>query len=58
MIKLICVTANNNNKYYYMEDLHNGNFKVSYGRVGGSETVLTYPISQWDKKYSEKLKKG
>ena len=21
MIKLICVTANNNNKYYYMEDL-------------------------------------
>lgn len=58
MIKLICVTANNNNKYYYMEDLHNGNFKVSYGRVGGSETVLTYPISQWDKKYNEKLKKG
>lgn len=58
MIKLICVTANNNNKYYYMEDLHNGNFKVSYGRVGGSETILTYPISLWDKKYNEKLKKG
>lgn len=58
MIKLICVTANNNNKYYYMEDLHNGSFKVSYGRVGASETVLTYPISLWDKKYSEKLKKG
>lgn len=58
MIKLICVTANNNNKYYYMEDLHNGNFKVSYGRVGGSETILTYPISLWDKKYHEKLKKG
>lgn len=53
MIKLICVTANNNNKYYYMEDLHNGNFKVSYGRVGGSETVLTYPISLWDKKYKD-----
>ena len=58
MIKLICVTANNNNKFYYMEDLHNGNFKVSYGRVGASETVLTYPISQWDKKYNEKIKKG
>lgn len=58
MIKLICVTPNNNNKYYYMEDLHNGSFKVSYGRVGASETVLTYPISLWDKKYSEKLKKG
>lgn len=58
MIKLICVTPNNNNKYYYMEDLHNGSFKVSYGRVGASETILTYPISLWDKKYSEKLKKG
>lgn len=58
MIKLICVTPNNNNKYYYMEDLHNGSFKVSYGRVGASEAVLTYPISLWDKKYSEKLKKG
>lgn len=58
MVKLICVTANNNNKFYYMEDLHNGTFKVSYGRVGASETVLTYPISQWDKKYNEKIKKG
>lgn len=58
MIKLICVTANNNNKYYYMEDLNNGSFKVSYGRVGGSETTLTYPISDWDKKYNEKIKKG
>lgn len=58
MIKLICVTENNNNKYYYMEDLNNGNFKVRYGRVGGSETVLTYPISLWDKKYNEKIKKG
>lgn len=58
MVKLICVTANNNNKFYYMEDLNNGSFKVTYGRVGASETVLTYPISQWDKKYNEKLKKG
>ena len=58
MIKLICVTANNNNKFYYMEDLHNGSFKVSYGRVGASETTLTYPISDWDKKYNEKIKKG
>lgn len=58
MIKLICVTENNNNKFYYMEDLNNGNFKVTYGRVGGSSTELTYPISLWDKKYSEKIKKG
>ena len=58
MIKLICVTANNNNKYYYMTDLNNGSFKVQYGRVGGSETVLTYPMRDWDKKYNEKIKKG
>lgn len=58
MIKLICVTADNNNKYYYMDDLGNGTFEVKYGRIGASETTLTYPISQWDKKYNEKLKKG
>lgn len=58
MVKLICVTANNNNKFYYMEDLNNGSFKVTYGRVGASETTYTYPISQWDKKYNDKIKKG
>lgn len=56
--KLVCVTANNNNKFYNMEDLNNGTFKVCYGRVGASETVLTYPISDWNKKYNEKIKKG
>lgn len=58
MIKLICVTSNNNNKYYYMEDLNNGSFRVQYGRVGAKETILTYPINEWDKKYNEKIKKG
>lgn len=58
MIKLICVTPNNNNKFYYMENLNNGTFKVEYGRVGASSTTLTYPIAQWDKKYNEKIKKG
>jgi poly [ADP-ribose] polymerase len=41
-----------------MTDLNNGSFKVQYGRVGGSETVLTYPMRDWDKKYNEKIKKG
>lgn len=58
MIKLICVTADNHNKFYYMEDLNNGTFKVTYGRVGSSERVVNYPISQWDKKYNEKIAKG
>ena len=58
MIKLICVTPDNHNKFYYMEDLNNGTFKVTYGRVGNSERITTYPISQWDTKYKEKIKKG
>ena len=58
MIKLICVTADNHNKFYYMEDLNNGTFKVTYGRVGNSERIVIYPISDWDKKYNEKIKKG
>lgn len=58
MIKLICVTPDNHNKFYYMEDLNNGNFRVTYGRVGSSERVVTYPISDWNRKYNEKIKKG
>ena len=42
--KLICVTPNNNNKFYNMTDLGNGQFKVEYGRVGAAATTLTYPI--------------
>ena len=56
--KLICVTPNNNNKFYNMTDLGNGQFKVEYGRVGTTATTLTYPISDWNKKYNEKIKKG
>ena len=41
-----------------MEDLNNGTFKVTYGRVGNSERIVTYPISDWNKKYNEKIKKG
>lgn len=58
MIKLICVTPDNHNKFYYMEDLNNGTFKVTYGRVGNSERIVNYPISQWNTKYNEKIKKG
>jgi poly [ADP-ribose] polymerase len=48
----------NNNKYYKM--LENGStLEVQYGRIGvtGYQTA-SYPISQWDKKLKEKLKKG
>ena len=57
-VKLIMVTAENNNKFYEMEELSDGNFTVKYGRVGGKDNKLTYPISEWDAKYKEKVKKG
>ena len=54
---LLMVTDNNNNKYYEM--IPNGNnFTVKYGRVGTSAQVTSYPESQFDKKYNEKIKKG
>ncbi len=56
--KLIMVTANNNNKYYEMQENGDGTFTVRYGRVGGRATTHSYPVSQWNKKYNEKTRKG
>lgn len=57
-IELILVSAENSNKFYRMTDTDDGNFKVEYGRVGVTSTILTYHISLWDSKYREKIKKG
>lgn len=46
---------NNNNKFYNMSELGDGNFKAEYGRVGNNPAVEIYPMSKWDKKYKEKL---
>jgi poly [ADP-ribose] polymerase 2/3/4 len=56
-IELIMCTAENNNKYYRMVE-EGSNFTVKYGRVGLTEITVSYPMSQWDKKYTEKIKKG
>lgn len=57
--KLLMVTAGaNNNKYYDMYDYGKGTFTAKFGRIGSSEQVKEYSISQWEKKYQEKLKKG
>lgn len=56
--KLIMVTADNNNKYYEMTWEGGSTFTVKYGRVELTETTMSYPISQWDKKYREKVNKG
>lgn len=56
--KLLMVTPNNNNKFYNMHDNNDGTFTVTWGRVGTSGTLTTYPIKDWDKKYREKTNKG
>lgn len=54
---LVMVTSSNNNKYYRM--IPNGStFTVEYGRIGSSKQVRSYSISQWNKKYNEKISKG
>lgn len=52
------VTASaNNNKYYNMTP-HGDTWTAEYGRVGSSAQKREYSLSQWDKKYNEKIKKG
>ncbi|RRA99742.1 ADP-ribose polymerase [Larkinella rosea] len=57
-VKLIMVTAENNNKYYEMREQPDDTFTVHYGRVGGSKSVTTYPMAQWERKIREKVAKG
>lgn len=52
------VTSNNNNKFYNMISNGDDTFTVKYGRVGLTEVEKKYHISEWNKKLSEKLKKG
>lgn len=57
-VELICVTKNNNNKYYRMSENSDGTWTATWGRVGASENTMRYSMSVWDKKYNEKIKKG
>lgn len=58
-VYLVMVTSDNHNKYYKMNvDPSGTSFTVEYGRVGANCQKRTYPISQWEKKYNEKVKKG
>ena len=59
--KLIMITGEfNNNKFYYMfqYDEDPDVFHVEYGRVDVTSNKMTYPISKWNSKYNEKIKKG
>ena len=55
---LVMVTMNNNNKWYSMHDNGDGTFTAGWGRVGQNGARCTYPVNQWDAKYSEKIHKG
>ena len=59
-VKLIYVEANiatQSNKYYNMIE-EGSTFKVEYGRVGSTKTILSYPISKWNSIYRDKVNKG
>lgn len=56
-VHLVCVTQNNNNKYYDMVE-QGDILQATYGRIGSSKQVKTYPISKWDSIYSSKIRKG
>jgi poly [ADP-ribose] polymerase len=57
-VRLLMVTAANNNKYYEMKEKEDGTFAVHYGRVGASQATRSYPIKDWDSKLREKMAKG
>ena len=52
------VTASANNNKYYKMTPHGDTWTAEYGRVGSSAQKRDYPISQWDSKYNEKIRKG
>lgn len=56
-VHLIMVTELNNNKYYDMVPMGD-HIEISYGRVDATKTVITKPMSEWDKIYKSKVKKG
>lgn len=57
-VELICVTADNNNKYYRMSENGNGTWTATWGRVGVTALTKDYQMKDWSKKYDEKRKKG
>lgn len=59
-IYLVKVDPNaNNNKFYRMIDNGGSQFAVEYGRIGNTNFATNnYSMRDWDKKYSEKIRKG
>lgn len=56
-VRLLMVTADNNNKFYNMTPVGDS-FIAEFGRVGASAQTKSYSKSKWDTVYKEKIKKG
>lgn len=54
---LVMVTSVNNNKYY-KQIPHGDTWTAEYGRVGAAPQTAEYPMSKWESKFREKIKKG
>lgn len=52
------VTASANNNKYYKQIPHGDSWTAEYGRIGSAPQKREYPMSQWEAKYNEKVKKG
>ena len=55
---LVMVTASENNNKYYKQIPHGDTWTAEYGRIGSSSQKREYPMSQWNSKYNEKIRKG
>jgi poly [ADP-ribose] polymerase len=56
-VKLVMVTGDNNNKFYYMTPMGD-EFEAEWGRIGVTSTKTRYPISKWKSQYNSKINKG
>lgn len=55
---LVMVTASANNNKYYKQIPHGDTWTAEYGRIGASVQTCEYPMSKWESKYREKIRKG
>lgn len=55
---LVMVTGTSNHNKYYKMTPQGDHFDVEFGRVGASCQRTSYSMSQWEKKYREKIAKG
>lgn len=58
VVYMVKVEPGQNNNKFWRAVAKGDHFDVEYGRIGGGSQKYSYPISEWNKKYNEKLRKG